>query len=142
AYELLGIYLTLLKNKDYFELWIRDNAGANRYQAKQFLYSLNCFVCDSKEDEHCPETWTRKDILPIECGGLDGVQNARFCIKTIAVFGGAVTTKRFCISRHMDNQCIEVKYPQDEKMYYSCTYTGCNRTSHLYLSRIIFILIF
>ncbi|CAF5229680.1 unnamed protein product, partial [Rotaria magnacalcarata] len=35
AYELLGIYLTLLKNKEYFELWIRDNAGANRHQAKQ-----------------------------------------------------------------------------------------------------------
>lgn len=50
--------------------------------------SINCFVCDSKEDEHCPETWTRKDILPIECGGPDGVQEARFCIKTIAVFGG------------------------------------------------------
>ncbi|CAF3667503.1 unnamed protein product [Rotaria sp. Silwood1] len=106
-------------------------------------YSLNCFVCDSKEDEHCPETWTRKDILPVECEGPDGVQNARFCIKTIAVFGGAVATKRFCTSRHMDNQCIEVKYPQDEKMYYSCTYTcssdGCNRTYRLYLSRIIFL---
>jgi hypothetical protein len=51
-------------------------------------YPLSCFVCDSKEDEHCPETWTRKDILPVECGGPDGVQDARFCIKTIAVFGG------------------------------------------------------
>jgi hypothetical protein len=50
--------------------------------------SINCFVCDSKEDEHCPETWTRKDLLPVECGGPDGVQDARFCIKTIAVFGG------------------------------------------------------
>ncbi|CAF0904944.1 unnamed protein product [Rotaria sordida] len=102
--------------------------------------SINCFVCDSKEDEHCPETWTRKDILPIECGGPDGVQDARFCIKTIAVFGGAVATKRFCSSRDMDNQCIEVKYPQDEKMYYSCTYTcshdGCNGTSHLNISAI------
>lgn len=49
---------------------------------------LSCFVCDSKEDEHCPETWTRKDLRPIECGGPDGVQDARFCIKTIAVFGG------------------------------------------------------
>ncbi|UJR33554.1 hypothetical protein I4U23_020995 [Adineta vaga] len=100
--------------------------------------SLSCFVCDSKEDEHCPETWTRKDILPVECGGPDGVQDARFCIKTIAVFGGAVATKRFCSSRHMDNQCIEVKYPQDEKMYYSCTYTcssdGCNGTSRLSVS--------
>ncbi|CAF3349514.1 unnamed protein product [Rotaria sp. Silwood1] len=93
--------------------------------------SLNCFVCDSKEDEHCPETWTRKDILPIECGGPDGVQDARFC---------AVATKRFCSSRDMDNQCLEVKYPQDEKMYYSCTYTcsrdGCNGTSRLYISSI------
>ncbi|CAF0886570.1 unnamed protein product [Rotaria sordida] len=107
--------------------------------------SINCFVCDSKEDEHCPETWTRKDILPIECGGPDGVQDARFCIKTIAVFGGAVATKRFCSSRDMDNQCIEVKYPQDEKMYYSCTYTcshdGCNGTSHLNISA-IFVLFF
>ena len=50
--------------------------------------ALSCFVCDSKEDEHCPETWTRGDILPVECGGPDGVQDARFCIKTIAVFGG------------------------------------------------------
>ncbi|CAF0885692.1 unnamed protein product [Adineta steineri] len=98
---------------------------------------LSCFVCDSKEDEHCPETWTRRDILPVECGGPDGVQDARFCIKTIAVFGGAVATKRFCSSRDMDNQCIEVKYPQDEKMYYSCTYTcsrdGCNGTSRLHI---------
>lgn len=53
---------------------------------------LSCFICDSKEDEHCPETWTRKDVLPVECGGPDGVQDARFCIKTIAVFGGM---KRF-----------------------------------------------
>lgn len=48
---------------------------------------------------------------------------------------GAVATKRFCSSRHLDNQCLEVKYPQDEKMYYSCTYTcshdGCNGTSRL-----------
>jgi hypothetical protein len=49
---------------------------------------ISCFVCDSKEDEHCPETWTRADKLPVECGGSDGVQDARFCIKTIAVFGG------------------------------------------------------
>jgi hypothetical protein len=49
---------------------------------------ISCFVCDSKEDEHCPETWTRTDVLPVECGGPDGVQDARFCIKTIAVFGG------------------------------------------------------
>ncbi|CAF0751284.1 unnamed protein product [Adineta ricciae] len=99
--------------------------------------ALSCFVCDSKEDEHCPETWTRRDILPVECGGPDGVQDARFCIKTIAVFGGAVATKRFCSSRDLDNQCIEVKYPQDEKMYYSCTYTcssdGCNGTSRLHI---------
>ncbi|CAF3042227.1 unnamed protein product [Rotaria sp. Silwood2] len=61
-------------------------------------YSLNCFVCDSKEDEHCPETWTRKDILPIECGGPDGVQNARFCIKTIAVFGGVEIVQSFHLS--------------------------------------------
>ncbi|CAF1541351.1 unnamed protein product [Didymodactylos carnosus] len=92
--------------------------------------SLSCYVCDSKEDEHCPETWTRKDTLPVECGGPSGVQDPRFCIKTIAVFGGAVATKRFCSSRHMDNQCLEIRYPQDEKLYYSCTYTcsrdGCN----------------
>lgn len=50
---------------------------------------LSCIICDSKEDEHCPETWTRKDVLPVECGGPDGVQDARFCIKTIAVFGGS-----------------------------------------------------
>ena len=49
---------------------------------------LSCFICDSKEDEHCPETWTRTDLRPVECGGPDGVQDARFCIKTIAVFGG------------------------------------------------------
>ncbi|CAF4572822.1 unnamed protein product [Rotaria magnacalcarata] len=70
--------------------------------------ALNCFVCDSKEDEHCPETWTRQDLLPVECGGPDGVHDARFCIKTIAVFGGAVATKRFCSSRDMDNQCLEI----------------------------------
>jgi len=51
---------------------------------------ISCFICDSKEDEHCPETWTRKDILAAECGGPDGVQDARFCIKTIAVFGGLI----------------------------------------------------
>jgi hypothetical protein len=53
---------------------------------------------------------------------------------------GAVATKRFCSSRDLDNQCIEVKYPQDEKMYYSCTYTcsrdGCNGTSRLNISSI------
>ncbi|CAF0926537.1 unnamed protein product [Adineta ricciae] len=43
AYELLGIYLTLLKNKDYFELWIRDNAGANRHQAKQCSDAIDAF---------------------------------------------------------------------------------------------------
>ncbi|UJR13694.1 hypothetical protein I4U23_000706 [Adineta vaga] len=43
AYELLGIYLTLLKNKDYFELWIRDNAGANRHQAKQCADAIDAF---------------------------------------------------------------------------------------------------
>ncbi|CAF1555145.1 unnamed protein product [Rotaria magnacalcarata] len=43
AYELLGIYLTLLKNKEYFELWIRDNAGANRHQAKQCADSIDAF---------------------------------------------------------------------------------------------------
>ncbi|CAF2476272.1 unnamed protein product [Rotaria sp. Silwood2] len=62
--------------------------------------SLNCFVCDSKEDEHCPETWTRKDRLPIECGGPDGVQDARFCIKTIAVFGGLI--RFFCNYKDLD----------------------------------------
>ncbi len=60
-------------------------------------------------------------------------------------FLGAVATKRFCSSRDLDNQCLEVKYPQDEKMYYSCTYTcsrdGCNGTSHLNISS-IFILFF
>ncbi|CAF0725258.1 unnamed protein product [Adineta steineri] len=43
AYELLGIYLTLLKNKEYFELWIRDNAGANRHQAKQCADAIDSF---------------------------------------------------------------------------------------------------
>ncbi len=43
AYELLGVYLTLLKNKDYFELWIRDNAGANRHQAKQCADAIDAF---------------------------------------------------------------------------------------------------
>jgi hypothetical protein len=43
AYELLGIYLTLLKNKEYFELWIRDNAGANRHQAKQCAEAIDAF---------------------------------------------------------------------------------------------------
>lgn len=51
---------------------------------------------------------------------------------------GAVATQRFCSSRDLDNQCLEVKYPQDEKMYYSCTYTcsrdGCNGSSHLSVS--------
>ena len=43
AYELLGVYLTLLKNKEYFELWIRDNAGANRHQAKQCAEAIDAF---------------------------------------------------------------------------------------------------
>jgi hypothetical protein len=43
AYELLGIYLTLLKNKDYFELWIRDHAGANRHQAKECADAIDAF---------------------------------------------------------------------------------------------------
>ena len=43
AYELLGVYLTLLKNKEYFELWIRDNAGANRHQAKQCADAIDAF---------------------------------------------------------------------------------------------------
>ena len=57
---------------------------------------------------------------------------------------GAVATKRFCSSRDMDNQCIEVKYPQDEKMYYSCTYTcsrdGCNGATSLELSTLFLVL--
>ena len=64
---------------------------------------LSCFVCDSKEDEHCPETWTRKDILPVECGGPDGVQDARFCIKTIAVFGGLINFVFFYKDRTLIN---------------------------------------
>ena len=59
-----------------------------RYSFRLVANPLSCYVCDSKEDEHCPETWARKDVLPVECGGPDGVQDARFCIKTIAVFGG------------------------------------------------------
>ncbi|CAF0809928.1 unnamed protein product [Didymodactylos carnosus] len=43
AYELLGIYLTLLKDKEYFELWIRDNAGANRNQARQTSDAIEAF---------------------------------------------------------------------------------------------------
>jgi len=43
AYELLGIYLTLLKNKEYFELWVRDNAGANRHQARQCADAIDAF---------------------------------------------------------------------------------------------------
>jgi hypothetical protein len=39
----LGIYLTLLKNKEYFELWIRDNAGANRHQARQCADAIDAF---------------------------------------------------------------------------------------------------
>ena len=43
AFELLGIYLTLLKNKEYFELWVRDNAGANRHQAKECADAVDAF---------------------------------------------------------------------------------------------------
>jgi hypothetical protein len=43
ASELLGVYLTLLKNQEYFELWIRDNAGANRHQAKQCADAIDAF---------------------------------------------------------------------------------------------------
>ncbi|CAM2699371.1 unnamed protein product [Rotaria socialis] len=33
----------ITKNKEYFELWIRDNAGANRHQAKQCAESIDAF---------------------------------------------------------------------------------------------------
>lgn len=54
-----------------------------------------------------------------------------FCVKTTGIYGGIVGTRRFCSSRHLDNACLEVQYPQDIRIYYSCTYTcsngdGCN----------------
>ena len=74
-----------------------EAASLRRYASRLVASPLSCYVCDSKEDEHCPETWARKDVLPVECGGPDGVQDARFCIKTIAVFGGSNLLSR-CIS--------------------------------------------
>ena len=43
------------------------------------FYKLDNEIYDLNQDEHCPETWTRKDILLVECGGSDGMQDALFC---------------------------------------------------------------
>ena len=93
-----------------------------------FLSGLNCYQCDSSKDEYCPETWDLgHDIQPESC---DHVDYASFCVKTTGIYGAIVGTRRFCSSRNMDNQCMEVNIPQDPRIYYSCIYTcttdGCN----------------
>jgi hypothetical protein len=88
---------------------------------------LKCYQCDSSRDEYCPETWDRHDIEPQECSHVD---YPAFCVKTTGIYGAIVGTRRFCSSRHLDNSCNEVNFPQDPRIYYSCLYTcstdGCN----------------
>lgn len=105
--------------------------------------ALKCYQCDSSKDEYCPETWDRSDIEPQECEHVD---YAAFCVKTTGIYGAIVGTRRFCSSRHMDNSCNEVNFPQDPRIYYSCLYTcntdGCNRTHRLFDRRSILKLLF
>jgi hypothetical protein len=88
---------------------------------------LSCYQCDSSIDDYCPESWNRWDLDPKPCEDID---HARFCVKTTGIYGGIVGTRRFCSSRNLDNACYEIQYPQDQRIYYSCTYTcgmdGCN----------------
>lgn len=44
-------------------------------------------------------------------------------MKTTGIYGAIVGTRRFCSSRNLDNQCMEVNFPQDPRIYYSCLYT-------------------
>lgn len=96
------------------------------------LKGLKCYQCDSSIDDYCPETWDRSDIEPVDCGYVD---YPAFCVKTTGIYGAIVGTRRFCSSRHMDNSCNEVNFPQDPRIYYSCIYTctrdGCNSSSKL-----------
>ena len=96
--------------------------------------ALKCYQCDSAQDEYCPETWERTDIEPTECDSLD---YPAFCVKTTGIYGAIVGNRRFCSSRHMDNSCNEVNFPQDPRTYYSCIYTcsshGCNDARRIHL---------
>jgi hypothetical protein len=100
--------------------------------------ALTCYQCDSSKDEYCPETWDREDIKPQDCSHID---NPRFCVKTTGIYGAIVGTRRFCSSRHLDNSCQEVNFPQDPRIYYSCVYTcgsdGCNSANSFKNSQII-----
>ena len=94
------------------------------------VLALDCYQCDSSKDEYCPETWDRTDIEPTSC---DHIDYPAFCVKTTGIYGAIVGTRRFCSSRHMDNSCNEIYFPQDPRIYYSCLYTctsdGCNHAS-------------
>jgi hypothetical protein len=95
-----------------------------------FYEGLKCYQCDSSIDDYCPESWDRYDLEPTDCGYVD---YPAFCVKTTGIYGAIVGTRRFCSSRHMDNSCNEVNFPQDPRTYYSCIYTctrdGCNKSS-------------
>ncbi len=97
------------------------------------MLGLKCYQCDSSKDEYCPETWDRTDIEATEC---DHIDYPSFCVKTTGIYGAIVGTRRFCSSRHLDNSCNEVYFPQDPRIYYSCLYTcttdGCNHSTSLY----------
>ena len=96
-------------------------------------HRLHCYQCDSSEDEYCPESWDRTDILPKPC---DQIDYPAFCVKTTGIYGAIVGTRRFCSSRNMDNSCNEVNFAQDPRIYYSCIYTcssdGCNNSHRVY----------
>ncbi|KAI3387670.1 hypothetical protein SNEBB_005273 [Seison nebaliae] len=85
------------------------------------ICDCSCYECDSRYDVFCGEKWNnRLSITASNCSHLD---MPKYCIKTTGLYGGVVGTRRFCSSRHMDNRCQEIKYPDDERIYYSCVYT-------------------
>jgi hypothetical protein len=114
-------------------LWIRNGM------------CLDCYQCDSAVDPDCKENfdWAHFSSLTIKSTPCS-VDQARYCIKTTGVWGGAVGTQRFCSSRDMFNQCQYVSFSDHNRVYRACIYTctgdGCN-TAAASISSTLFIVV-
>ncbi|VDN30470.1 unnamed protein product [Dibothriocephalus latus] len=66
------------------------------------------------------------------------VSNARFCVKTTALYGAIMGTTRWCSAMDMGNQCQYTSFPDHDRIYRACIFTcdtdACN-SAYSFLSQ-------
>ncbi|BHF74762.1 hypothetical protein SprV_0501785000 [Sparganum proliferum] len=99
---------------------------------------LSCFVCNSSDNSGCLDKNFKEYSQSTLTQQLCMVENARFCIKTTALYGAIMGTTRFCSAMDMGNQCQYTSFPDHDRIYRACIFTcgtdGCN-SAHSFFSQ-------